>query len=136
MMDIANCIVMLPTFAIKNGANIPRPWQLGKRRDPIIDRLWHASWPSGHASIAHLNAHLLGAIAGADAPQRARLDQIASLIASNRERALVHTPLDSAAGEELGSAVGRWLVESATTSCDSHRVWASLYELARRQLLT
>lgn len=134
LIDIAAGIVMLPTFALKNGANIPRPWDIGVGRAPIIDKIWHASWPSGHATAAYVFAHVLGALAGADAVEQARLDQLAGVVATFRERALVHTPLDSDAGRILGTAVGTWLVEAATTDCATHPDWASLYELARQQL--
>jgi hypothetical protein len=135
LLDIVSGIVMLPTFALKNGADIPRPWAIGKGRLPIIiDKLWHASWPSGHATAAYAFAHVLGRLAGADAAEQVRLDQLAGAIATFRELALVHTPLDSAAGQALGNAVGAWLVEAATTHCADHPAWAALYELARQQL--
>ncbi len=134
LIDIVSGIVMLPTFALKNGANIPRPWDIGARRAPIIDKIWHASWPSGHATAAYAFARVLGQLTGADATAQVRLDQLAGVVATFRERALVHTPLDSAAGKELGTAVADWLVDAATTGSAVNPAWASLHELARQRL--
>lgn len=137
LMDAALNVVMLPIFTIKNTAQIPRPWVLEPRLDPPrIDKgpLWHSSFPSGHATQAHACARLLGKLVGADANLQGNLDQLAAVIAGNREKAWVHTALDSAAGRVIGNALGQWLHEAATVHKATFPAWASMQEYARRQL--
>lgn len=137
VLDLLDCAVNLamgPTFALKNGAKIPRPLDVDPTLEEVVERLWHASWPSGHAAAAYTIATVLGRLTGADAAEQERLDELADMVAVNREKALVHTPLDSNAGRMVGQAVGQWLADSATTGCKTHPTWASLWEAARQQL--
>lgn len=134
LLDVAVNVAMVPTFGIKLGAAVARPWEVSGTRKRLFDPPWHPSWPSGHGVAAFLCSDLLKALTGADAAMQLRLDELAQWIAENRERGQVHTALDTAAGRQVGQAVAGWLVRLATTNCTDGSPWTSLFEAARKTL--
>jgi membrane-associated phospholipid phosphatase len=76
---------------------------------PPIQVPGHASYPSGHATQAHLIAKcvqlVLPAADAMTAPLTADLDALAARIARNREIAGLHYPTDSAAGLVLATGI-------------------------------
>lgn len=136
LIDVVVNIVMMPTFMLKHAAGVKRPYEVEKQLEEVIPRPWHPSWPGGHASAAHALAVVLTALAGADPIESTRMATWAYLIAANRELALVHTRADTVAGRELGQAVGQWLIDRATKQpgCTKFKLWASLWEEARKTL--
>lgn len=59
------------------------------------------------------------------------LPQLAAAVAKRREIAGVHTHLDSAAGEALGTAIGKFMVTQATTGTDPLLgLWRALFAMA------
>jgi membrane-associated phospholipid phosphatase len=88
----------------------PRPSELLPALMPPIDVPGHAAYPSGHATQAHLIAHLLAAVMPDPHPARALLTPLAERIAINREVLGVHYRSDSLAGRTL--AAGTFAVVS------------------------
>jgi hypothetical protein len=132
LLDAAVSATMMPVFAIKNVAKIPRPWQVVPGISPHIGLLWHSSYPSGHAAAAHVCAELLVKMLDAGPVRASRLRKLAYIISKNRERALVHTDLDTKAGREIGEGVATWLVEQGSGT--TRPAWAALFQKALRQL--
>jgi len=89
--------------------NRPRPSHVCPALLPPIQVPGHASYPSGHATQAHLIAKcvqlVLPAAAAMTAPLTADLDALAARIARNREIAGLHYPSDSAAGLVLATGI-------------------------------
>jgi hypothetical protein len=81
----------------------------------MIQTPGHGAYPSGHATEAFAVAHLLSMIAPPQTGvpmQCAQLMRQASRVAVNRTVAGVHFPVDSAAGQFLGLALGEYFVAS------------------------
>lgn len=82
-----------------------RPSQLDHDLEPAILVPAHPSYPSGHATQAHLTAHALIHVT-TDPRFHAHIDHVATEIAVNREWAGVHFASDTTAGKDL--AAGIW----------------------------
>jgi membrane-associated phospholipid phosphatase len=104
-----------------------RPVEMSPQLQPMILTPGHGSLPSGHATEAHIVAHVVFSLldAAEAVPPSAvvvnypRFDQLmrqAARVAINRTIAGVHFPVDSAAGQVLGLALGEYFVHRATGS--------------------
>jgi hypothetical protein len=100
---------------------------------PMILSPGHGSLPSGHATEAHIVAHVLWSLlTAADAtktyPWFDQLMRQAARVAINRTIAGVHFPVDSAAGQVLGLALGEYFVHRARAAgvAGSYRSWQFL----------
>lgn len=97
------------TMQLKHLVWAPRPIAYSTRVHPIIQTPDHSTFPSAHASEAFAMAvvleHVLNSNAtpAVDPPMSYR---VAHRISANRTIAGVHFPVDSAAGAELGIAMG------------------------------
>jgi hypothetical protein len=86
---------------------------------PMIQTPGHGSLPSGHATEAHIVAYVLWKLLRAANPSKPidtfeQLMRQAARVAINRTIAGVHFPVDSAAGQVLGLALGEYFVHRAT----------------------
>ena len=100
----------LAAMHFKQKYNRPRPSQYRPALLPPIPIPGHASYPSGHATQAHLMALLLGeALSALGSPHQAALQTtlgaLARRIARNREIAGLHFPSDSAGGQQLAASI-------------------------------
>ncbi|HUG22983.1 hypothetical protein [Piscinibacter sp.] len=134
LMDAVNDIVAGPVHSIKAQLQLPRPSQfrtdLGSdAADPWIPDPWHTSYPSGHAAGAYALAAVLTELTGASSLR----DDVARRIAKNREKAGVHSERDTSAGEQLGTALGQWMVAAAALRTPPYDVWAALFVLAANE---
>jgi membrane-associated phospholipid phosphatase len=116
MLIVADALTALITMHYKAHFNRPRPTQVVPGLMSPIAHGGHASFPSGHATQAHVFAALLtevipkwlGVPTSTD-PKRTTvgtsLGVLADRIARNREIAGLHYPSDSRAGVKLGAAI-------------------------------
>jgi hypothetical protein len=107
----------------KRKFNRPRPSQLTPLLMPPIEVPGHASYPSGHATQAHLVAYVLEKVMPEVIANSCLLRSLARRIARNREVLGLHYPSDSSAGKTLAE-------KSFTIMCRSQRINA-LIEDAR-----
>jgi hypothetical protein len=96
----------------KHAFACPRPAAYSRQIQPMILTPGHGSLPSGHATEAFMTARVLEALLapGGDAVLHEQLMRQAARIAINRQIAGVHFPVDSAAGQVLGLALGDYFV--------------------------
>lgn len=103
-----------------------RPLELSPQVQPMILTPGHGSLPSGHATEAHIVAHVLARLVPGPAAVRLRwreqLMRQAARIAINRTVAGVHFPVDSAAGQLLGLSLGEYLLARCGVQ-PAYRVW-------------
>jgi hypothetical protein len=119
LIDVALRVGQFQAMHYKRSFNRPRASQFSPSLLPPIDPPGHASFPSGHATEAHLMALCLKEVmpleASAEAipgnPDSAPLQRMAQRIARNREVLGLHYPSDSAAGKKLAEQTFRILKE-------------------------
>ncbi len=92
---------------------------------PLVPVPKHQSFPSGHASYAWAIAELIDGIVTLNQEQKAYLQGLAERISKNRERAGLHTDLDTEDGKKLGQALGSWMVSAAKDET-TYPKWATL----------
>jgi hypothetical protein len=129
VLDIINDVVVVPVHQLKHALQVKRPWQMDKAVRPWIPTPLHASFPSGHATFAHAAATVLNGLVGPKDPNE--LLALASAVARRRELAGVHTGLDSAIGQQLGEALGIYLLDQALRSTSkAMATWRALFAMA------
>lgn len=118
LMIAVQRVAYLLTMRIKSLTWMPRPVDFSVRVQPIIQTPDHSTFPSGHATEAFALATVLTRmtaphmdVASAVAANHMHF-RLAHRIAANRTVAGVHFPADSAAGAQLGCAIGEaiWAV--------------------------
>jgi membrane-associated phospholipid phosphatase len=122
-LRLANSVEM----QFKHALACRRPVEMSAQLQPMIQTPGHGSLPSGHATEAHVCAYLLWRLRlAANAPPPPtdfeQLMRQAARVAINRTIAGVHFPVDSAAGQVLGLALGEYLEHRATGSA-SYSSW-------------
>ncbi len=110
VLNIANLVATMVAMHFKGDADRPRPSQVCPALLPPLEVPGHGSYPSGHATQAHLFARcakeMLNMLPAAQqASMGVVLDALAARIARNREIAGLHYPSDSAAGKHLAVAI-------------------------------
>ncbi len=97
----------------KHAFAFPRPVLYSPQVQPMILTPQHSAYPSGHSTEAHTAAnvliHLIGATANNDARGQTLL-KLAGRIALNRTVAGMHFPIDSRAGQALGTSLAEYVV--------------------------
>jgi len=142
MLIVADALTALITMHYKAHFNRPRPTQVVPGLMSPIQHGGHASFPSGHATQAHIFAALLTEVMpkslGVPAPTSAdperttigkSLGVLADRIARNREIAGLHYPSDSRAGVTLGAAINAKILLDRTYLPK----FVELVELARKE---
>ena len=117
-LELLGVALRLANFAehrLKHTLACRRPIEYSPQVQPIILTPGHGSLPSGHATEAHIVAFVLSKLlkttdANKDLQLLEQLMRQASRVAINRTIAGVHFPVDSAAGQMLGLALGQYLV--------------------------
>jgi hypothetical protein len=111
--EFLNCALdftMFVLFRFKQAFIRPRPFEYTAQIQPILQTPGHDSWPSGHATEAHLIARVLSTLATLSArthPADVEIElwKLAHRIARNREVAGLHFPTDTTAGKVLGDTL-------------------------------
>jgi len=114
LIETMSLIAYVAVIHYKNMFKQPRPSQLSEFISPAIQVPAHYSYPSGHATQAHLIALALTHVFGGTAFGNrisSRLDYDARSISENREWAGVHYSSDSEAGENLGKIIWKEIAE-------------------------
>lgn len=134
VLDTVLDVLDQPLYAAKHWLNVPRPHvvEMDIEVVPWLPVPQHQSLPSGHAAAATALERVLSDLTGADADakQKRRLEGIAVRIARNRERAGLHTDLDTAAGVDLGGKIAGWMVGRALAGDTAYASWSALYAQA------
>ena len=109
LMEVILEVATLVVMGLKHEVAEWRPNQRSRQVVSVIPTPGHGSLPSGHATIAKLNADLLSALlySGQADPRRDQLEALARRIAYNRVVAGVHFPMDSLAGHCLGECLAQ-----------------------------
>lgn len=129
VLNVINDVVAAPVYMLKHLLLVKRPYEMDPRIKPWIPVPRHSSFPSGHSTYAHATAVVLNALVGPS--DKTLLPKLASAIAKRREFAGLHTQLDSAMGETLGTAIGEYMVKQATSGTSAGLgPWRALFALA------
>jgi len=119
-LHIASLIGSFAALYFKDKYDLPRPSQRCPALLPPIPVPGHSSWPSGHATQAHLMKYAMYRVFGAAlmpvADQdvlKADVKVLAKSIARNREIAGLHYPKDSQGGKRLAKLLNRNILTAA-----------------------
>lgn len=129
VVDVVVQAVTAPTHRLKNQLLVPRPYAdwagLPHQIEPKLDKPGYSGFPSGHATVsAAIAAVLTGLGHTLPAP-------LVGQIARNRERAGLHTGVDSIEGLALGTALGGWLVAAAAHE-QAFPTWRKIFLAAQK----
>jgi membrane-associated phospholipid phosphatase len=118
LMAAATRLAILVEMRFKHAFAVPRPVQFSPQVQPPIQTPSHSSFPSGHSTEAHCAAEVLMAVSRQHAatPVGQMLLRQAGRMAINRTVAGVHFPIDSRAGQVLGTCLAEYLCSRATGS--------------------
>jgi hypothetical protein len=109
LINIASIVAAFTVLYFKNGAGKylprPRPSQVCPALLPPVPVPGHPSYPSGHATEAHLVEFVLNEVFSKSDPKKNDLEALAARIARNREIAGLHYPSDSKAGKQLAKDI-------------------------------
>jgi len=141
MLIVADALTALITMHYKVHFDRPRPTQVVPGLLTPIQHGGHASYPSGHATQAHVFAKLLTAIiprnlgdpptaTGSRPTVEKSLVALAKRIARNREIIGLHYPSDTTAGETLA---GKIIEKILLASPPYLEKFANLVEAARNE---
>jgi hypothetical protein len=120
VLHIASLIGSFAALYFKGLYDLPRPTQICPALLPPIPVPGHSSWPSGHATQAHLMKFAMyrifaaTAMSGADQDVlKADVKALAKMVARNREIAGLHYPKDSQGGKRLAKLLNRKILTAA-----------------------
>lgn len=130
LIDVVAEVVSAPLYELKRRFDVPRPVELIENTSALLPNPGHASFPGGHATIAYALASVVGQVTNATPEYAARLTALAKLLATNRERAGLHTSSDTAAGKMLGEMLGVWMLKEAV---NSEGAWEALVQAAKSE---
>lgn len=132
LVDCVHAVVNVAVHRLKHRLLVPRPYDEdafpNNGVSPLIRKPGYTAYPSGHATLMFALATVLAEVIEAEALQRGQLESLAAEIATNRERAGLHTELDTRAGRDLGRAIGGWMVAAAAHS--EFGPWSAIYASA------
>jgi hypothetical protein len=114
LLDAALRLSNFVEMRVKHALACFRPNELSPQVQPIILTPGHGTFPSGHSTENHMIARILWEFLGKSSDVGEQLMRAASRIAVNRTVAGVHFPVDTAAGQVLGLALGRYFIQRAT----------------------
>jgi membrane-associated phospholipid phosphatase len=134
LIDIVTEVVTAPTHRLKHWIRVPRPsdssaWNGMAVTPTPLPVPGYSAYPSGHATLAQALAVVLASLGASNPSKRTKLDKLAADIGKNRERAGLHTDIDTRAGLELGKGFGDWLVVAAGDRT-TFPTWADIYATA------
>lgn len=118
------------TDAAKSAWNRPRPYAHNPSLNPVVERPFNASYPSGHAAGASIHAALLTELLPGHA---AAWEQQAELVRRSRLYGGAHYPSDVMAGKLLGEAVAREMLKSPNLRKALDEVRAELAPFLRKK---
>jgi hypothetical protein len=129
-VDVAVRAATTIVLQAKGLAGVPRPTDAFFDPPPAMPRLAvpsYSAYPGGHAAIASAVATVLAHIR----PQAAGAVALMALdVQRNRELALLHTGLDTAAGRDLGKFLGAAMLHELVARVPK---WRQLLELAQAE---
>lgn len=135
LFDVLELVLAVPLYEAKLHLDVNRPntWlPEGSGIETVVPVPSHQSFPSGHMSYATALVEMLIRVLPFQEAQTKYLRQLATRIGHNRELAGLHTDLDTAAGRQLGGALGGWLAD-ASRSPNQYPKWATLVAAAQSE---
>lgn len=135
LVDVVVDLVSAIVQPLKYKLDVPRPRTFWTPPfTPVITQPRHASYPSGHATVAHTLAAVMTSVLGMPAPPATNaLHALADHVALRREDAGVHTSVDSSVGKTLGTALGGFMLAAAGGT--GFPVWSAILARARTELV-
>ena len=135
VIDVVQAVVSVAVHRLKHLLLVPRPDDSiafpGLSVKPLIPTPRYTAYPSGHAALMFALSTVLGSVVDAKGSQQAQLDALAYEIAINRERAGLHTHLDTMAGVTLGQEIARWMIDAVTHP--AFGPWSAVYAAAANE---
>ncbi len=133
-----NCVGWFATALVidlKCDLLVPRPRVISKEAPrPIIAMPDYSSYPGGHAAFLAALYVVLMDITGANPTQALQFRGLPERIAENRERAGLHTRVDTRAGWEFGTALGQAMLRWVNVNDDPNDIdWAVIYKSAKAE---
>jgi membrane-associated phospholipid phosphatase len=115
LLDAALGLVAAVEQRIKHALACRRPNEYSAQVQPMILTPGHGSFPSGHATEAHMIARILWELRGGTPGDALGVELMrqAARIAINRTVAGLHFPVDSCCGQMLGLTLARYFVRRA-----------------------
>jgi|GEM_PF-3478642 len=116
VIDAVQAVVTVAVHRLKHLLLVPRPDDKvafpASGVEPLIPTPGYTAYPSGHAALMSALSTVLGSVVEADGGQQAQLDMLAFEVAVNRERAGLHSHLDTMAGMALGQKMAQWMIDA------------------------
>jgi membrane-associated phospholipid phosphatase len=133
LMDIVTEVVTAPTHRLKHLIRVSRPsdsatWNGMAVTPTPLPVPGYSAYPSGHATLSQSMAIVLASL-GRNSSKRKQLERLAADVGKNRERAGLHTDIDTGSGLALGEGFGDWLVLAANSPAD-FPTWSEIYNAA------
>ena len=137
LMHVANLLGTFMAMHYKGIYNRQRPSQLEPRLLPPLSVPGHASYPSGHATQAHLVRLCASKLIPIDRPDYDKLKidlwALAKRIARNREIAGFHYHSDTVAGHALALATFTYLEEDRNQADPEIPSYATIFSAAQAE---
>jgi hypothetical protein len=119
-LNIASLIGSFAALYFKSLYDLPRPTQICPALLPPIPVPGHSSWPSGHATQAHLMKFAMYRVFAATATMsgpdqdvlKTDVKALAKEVARNREIAGLHYPKDSQGGKRLAKLLNKKILKA------------------------
>jgi hypothetical protein len=131
LLDIAQFGLGHVIYVTKMESGVPRPSKLVTGLEPVLSEPKHSSWPSGHAFASGITAAVLSLFVQPQVALKVRKG--AARVGVNRERASLHTRLDTVSGFELGSVLAQDFVQSLLNAAIDTKGLEKLVERARSE---
>lgn len=137
LVDVVHDVVNVAVHRLKHQLRVPRPDDKTAAAFPfstvvpLIPVPGYSAYPSGHSTLMFALATVLSDVVAANITQTDALHTLALAIARNRELAGLHTAVDTAAGDQLGRAIGSWMLQAAAHP--EFGPWSGMYAMAARE---
>jgi membrane-associated phospholipid phosphatase len=137
LIDVVVEVVTPPTHRLKKLIQVPRPhdasWGPSAAPPPKpLPEPGYTAYPSGHGTVCAALMVVLASL-GANHSKKAQLKSLAQEIGLNRERAGLHTSIDTTDGIALGEDFGQWMVDAASAHAAVFPTWADIYQAANAE---
>lgn len=141
LIDIVDWYAAHTVLQLKCRLRVPRPYVIDKDHAPWPGPLPdpdYTAYPGGHSTIMEaLHVVLSDVISAKKTSEETRLTNdlhlrgLADRIADNRERAGLHTSVDTDAGRAFGAEIGRALIDAGNDP--GFRDWNAIYKAAKQE---
>lgn len=133
VIDVTVSVTAVAVQRLKHRLLVPRPYEIDEQIKPSqrIDRPMYSAFPSGHATICYALVTVLSNLTSDDGQTDTALSGLAERISVNRERAGLHTGIDTEQGNKLGTELARSMLAAA--NAPEFSVWGAVLAAARKE---